>query len=84
MKMDFDVTRNKVLETLNNIGIPLSLGKEEDVDLRNIFTDSLMYISAIVQIENDLDIEIPDELLNLENLSSFNAFVTSLGELMCA
>ena len=45
-----------------------------DIDLSEYIIDSLQFISFIVEIENKFGIEIPDELLNIENLKSLNGF----------
>ncbi len=50
----------------------------EDFNLKDYIDDSLMFISAIVQIENDLAIELPDELLNYEAITSFKSFCIAI------
>lgn len=65
---------NKIEEMLKQVflnnGIEISLG-EEDEDLE---LDSLQTIALYVDIENTFEIEIPDEYLSNENLSSFRNF----------
>lgn len=53
---------------------------EHDIDLRDYVEDSIQFISAVVEIENQLDIELPEELLSFDSLSSFQAFSMSIWE----
>ena len=41
-----------------------------DADIRDIITESLMFITFIIEIEQALNIEIPDEYLNIDRISS--------------
>ena len=67
--------REKLLEILNENGIYIDKNKTtDDIDLREYIIDSMQFISFIVEIENKLNIEIPDECLIYDNISSLNGF----------
>ena len=57
------------------------LNSGEDADLRNIIVDSFQFISFIMAIEDELNIEIPDELLVYDNLASASGFTEMLNTL---
>lgn len=73
--------KEQLIACLNNMGIEID-ANEKDVDLRGYFEDSLMFISAIVEFENFLGIEIPDELLLYDKFSSLNSFSIELQEVI--
>jgi acyl carrier protein len=71
--------REKVLEILEENGLyvdPKSAG--EDMDLREYILDSLQFMSFIVEVENKLNLEIPDEILVYDNLASLNGLSSIL------
>jgi acyl carrier protein len=67
-------TKEKLIKVLELSGIIINSKSETDIDLRGYITDSLQYISTIVSIENEFDIEFPDEVLKYDSLMSLNAF----------
>ena len=55
-----------------------SAGQEEldnDADLREHGMDSMAFVQVIVDIEAELDIEIPDEYLLVEKMSTINKII---------
>lgn len=71
--MDF---KSKILEILDSNGIYIDVENiENDIDLREYVTDSIQFISFIVEIEKQLEIEFPDEVLLYDKISSLNGFV---------
>lgn len=70
--------KTKIIECLENIGIEVDRQTEDDIDLREYINDSLIFISVIIELEKMLDIEIPDEMLLLENFASLNSFTIEL------
>ena len=74
--------RDKVIESCNKMGMNIDkLDENEDIDLREFIIDSTMFISFIMQLEIDLDIEIPDTLLQIEKFSSLNSFSKELEDI---
>lgn len=79
--MKYEDIRSKAIDTLEKIGalIPdIDPVIDEDINIQDYIFDSLQFITFIVELERMLEIEIPDELLNYENLVSLNAFCIGL------
>ena len=70
----------RIIQALDNIGVFVE-SQEEDLDLREYILDSVQFISAIIQIEDEFGIEIPSELLLHDNLASFNSFSKMIEDL---
>ena len=76
---------NSLFSALINIGIDISnlmntndINTDFDIDLREYITDSILFISFVVELENRLSISIPDNLLRIEVLASSNGLVNML------
>ena len=65
-----------MLSCLNDIGIFLE--EEEDFDLREYIVESLQFVSYILCLEEALGIEIPDELLIYDKMTSFNGYCNAI------
>ncbi|MDR2177562.1 MAG: acyl carrier protein [Treponema sp.] len=69
--------REKLLGILEESGLFIDQKSPEgDLDLREYIVDSVQFMSFVVEIENQFDIEIPDEVLAYDNLASLNGFIT--------
>ena len=77
-----DKIKNDVIEVLNELGIETEDIGENDVDLTGFIVESIMFISFIVELEDKLGIEIPEELLDINSIKSLNTFSTILEELL--
>lgn len=66
--------RDVVIKCLNNVGIVID-SEADDVNINDYSVDSITFISFIVEIENELNIEIPDGYLYADILKSLNGFV---------
>lgn len=80
----YEDIRIKAISALEKVGAyiqGIDADIEDDINLHNYILDSLQYITFIVELEQTLDIEIPDDMLNYENLLSLNAFCIGLSEL---
>lgn len=53
-----------------------------DIDLREYLIDSMQYIYFVVELERMLDIELPDEILLYDNLSSLNGFSNRIASIL--
>lgn len=69
MSNNMSNVRKKLIEIIEEEGIGL------DQNNSIIDIDSLRYISTILNIEEEFDIEVPDEMLNFENLNNLDSFV---------
>ena len=77
--------RNEILESLYSVGAYIDekvVDKDADMDIAEFITDSLMFVSFIIELEERLDIEIPDELLSIEAFSSLNGFISLVDEML--
>ena len=66
-----------VAECLENIGVIIETNNLEtsDVNIIEYNIDSLDFISFIVDVEERLNIIIPEEILRYDILQSFNGFI---------
>lgn len=48
---------------------------DKDMLLQDYFPDSLVFVNIIVGIEETFEIELPDEMLLIENLGTFNTLL---------
>jgi len=71
--------KTNLIKIIDSLGIYVDdIDISGDFDLREYIIDSLQFISMIVEIENEFDIEFPDDLLLYDNLKSFYAFTELL------
>lgn len=80
-----------IIETLVEMGIYIDKSdklyltndiESSDIDLRDYVSDSITFITLIVELEKKFNIEFPDELLEIESLSSINGFSYLLMEII--
>ncbi len=71
--MSYEDVKEKMLMALDEIGIIVD-STQEDFDLQEYIIDSLSFISFIVNLEQQLDIEIPDDMLLITKMHSFAAY----------
>lgn len=50
------------------------VNENDDIDLHEYIADSMQYVYFIVKLEKKLGIELPDEALLYDNLTSLNGF----------
>jgi acyl carrier protein len=75
--------REKLLGILEESGLYVERkSPEQDIDLREYIADSVQFMSFVVEIEAQLSIEIPDEVLVYDNLGSLNGFASILESIM--
>lgn len=73
--------RTRLEKCLNNIGVFVQ-EDEENVLLADLIDDSLMFVTMIIEIEQEFGIEVPDEYLLPERLQSLHDLETLVEELM--
>jgi acyl carrier protein len=67
--------REKILEILDTNGIWVDADiAEDDIDLREYIVDSFQFISFIVEIEKEFNMEFPEEFLLFDKIASLNGF----------
>lgn len=77
--MTEETIRKTILDILDENGIYIDPEEmENDLDLREYLVDSLQYVYFIVELEDRLKTELPDEVLFYENLGSLNGFASMI------
>ena len=68
---------NKIVEVLEQNGIYISDDWDEELEF-----DSITFISTIVCLEEAFDIDVPDDLLTLENFRTFKQYFNNIENIM--
>lgn len=71
-----------IVGAFNAVGIIMPLEEIREAAIDEILEDSLAYISFIVELEERFKIDIPDEYLLPERLSTFDSIVLLAEDLM--
>lgn len=71
----------KTIRCLYNAGLPL-LYEGKDIDFSVIDIDSIQFAACIVELENCFSIELPDEFLAVDSMTSLYSLVQLVDELM--
>lgn len=74
--------KGNVLSILEQNGIYIKQDADVDIDLRDYIADSFQFITFIVELEEQIGIEFPDEFLTIEKLSSLNGFANIIEAVM--
>lgn len=77
--MSIDMIKERIHYALINEGIYVD---DDDMMISEYIPDSLIFVSLIVQIECQFDIELPDEILNWEKIGTVNSLSFYLHELL--
>lgn len=67
----------KLIYVLEQNGVYISSDWDDALDF-----DSITFISTIVCIEDEFELEIPDELLQFENFNTFRLFVENISKII--
>lgn len=71
---DYEIIKQKLINLMNSCGFNIS---NENMD-ENLEYDSLQFISTMVDIENEFNIEIPDEFMLSFGLDTANDFLNMI------
>ena len=82
MKKTKDKIIEIILNTAEEVGVFMDYDGENDFDMALYFADSVSFISFVVSLEEALEIEFSEELLYIENYSSFKRIVDMIYEIM--
>jgi len=82
------IIKGKVLEVIQRLGKDSDEGNsgsvlvdiQDDVALESIGLDSISYITLLVELEEELDIEFEDEDLVIDNFRNINAILSLVKE----
>lgn len=82
--MDYKMVHN-IVDVLENMGFVVFDKNDEDFDIRDYIIDSIQFMQFIVSLEEEIGIELPDDFLLYEILSSAqglsNAIVSHMNEI---
>lgn len=79
--MEINEIREKLHYALINEGIYVD---DDDVLISEYISDSIAFVSLIVQIECQFDVAMPDEILDFERLGSVNSLCVYISDLISA
>lgn len=86
MSSDWLEIRKSIIETLCSVGgyvdEEIIENAELDLEISQFITESLIFVSFIIELEERFGIEFPDDLLSIDTLSSLNGFVSLVEELL--
>ena len=75
--------KEKVLYVMESIGVFVEDDvKDTNFDMRDYIVDSLQFITFIVNLEKELGIVYPDELLLMDKIGSLDGFCSIIESLM--
>lgn len=78
---DLTVVKKKLHEVMDEVGIWME-DDETELKMSEIISDSFQYISFIVAVEQAFGVELPEEMLIIDELKSFNNFAECISQLL--
>ena len=76
-------TQNRIIKCLEQVGLVIEeKSKTADFELSNYLEDSIVFIQFIVSLEEEFEIEFPDEYLLIDKLSSLSALSATMDSLI--
>lgn len=69
--------QNRIIKILEENGIFVSNDWDEELDF-----DSITFISTIVCLEEEFNIEIPDDFLLFENFKTFRLYMENIAQIL--
>ena len=70
-----EIIRDRIISVFELNGFFLPFDSCSDIDITEYDISSLNFVSIIIGIEDEFDLEIPDERLTLDIFKSFNGLV---------
>ena len=75
--------RKLILDFFEENGVYIGeVNENDDIDLHDYIADSMQYVYFIVELEKKLGIELPDQVLLYDNLTSLNGFSNFIEKLL--
>ena len=79
--MNINEIRKRIIICLENIGF-VFFDNLDDINLSEYISDSVEFVQFLVELEEEFNIEIPDDLLGMEILGSINGLSNMIIELI--
>lgn len=79
------IDMEKILQCFEEAGIYVdisNLEEDSDIDLRDFIASSIQFISTIISVEKNFNIEFSDEYLVIDTFSSFKNLVEIIESLL--
>ena len=70
--MNCECVEKKLMDIFSENGLFID---DKELPLQDYFFDSLIFVNIIIGIEDIFGIELPDEMLLIENLGTFNTLL---------
>ncbi len=81
--MSKDDIKKGIVTCCQNVGIMVACDNlSDDFDIQEYIEDSVMFITLIIELENYFNIDIPDEYLLPETISSLGALTDMISKLI--
>lgn len=78
---DHQAIRTRIISAVERAGVAID-NDEEDVDLRDYVPDSVAMIAALVEIEDEFGISLPDDFLLGTVLESLSGLTSAIAEVL--
>lgn len=72
---------NRIISCLKNIGIYVDDEENLDIDINDYIEDSITFITFVVELEREFNIEIPDDYLIPTQLNTISNILNLIKEL---
>jgi acyl carrier protein len=72
----------QILSITEEMGISVEDKEASDINLQELLVDSIQFIDFILHVEKAFNIEIPDEYLIVDTVSSLNNFMDILTDII--
>lgn len=74
---------DQVIEILNSIGITTNVtDMETDIDINELISDSIQWISFIISLEDKFGIEWPDDFIMINNFISLKTIICFISDML--
>ena len=71
----------RIIDALQRVGVFVEYN-DKDLDLREYFANSLQFISAVLELETEFNIEFPDEYMLLDKFASLLGLASEIEEFL--
>lgn len=71
----------RIIDALQRVGVFIE-NNNNDVDLREYFANSLQFISAVLELETEFNIEFPDEYILIDKFASLKGLASEIEEFL--
>ncbi len=82
-----EIVFNKIIKAFENVGLSVECEDincliENDINLQDYISDSLTFISVIISLEEEFEIEFPDGISYYEYMNSLKSLIKLIKEII--